>query len=63
MFTDPQLTLDLHAARATDLRAEAARDRLVRALRRRASAPAIGGLKATAPARRWWPRRRSAALT
>ena len=61
MFTNPQLMFDLQAARAADLRAEAAHDRLVRALRRQASAPDIGGVKATA--RPWWPRRRSAALS
>ena len=37
MFTNPQLVLDLHHTRAADLRAEAAHDRLVRALRRHAS--------------------------
>jgi hypothetical protein len=37
MLTNPHLILDLHAARVADLRAEAAHDRLVRALRRHAS--------------------------
>jgi hypothetical protein len=63
MFTDPRLMLELVAARGTDLRAEAAHDRLVRALRRQASAPDVGGLRATAPARRWWRPGRSAALS
>ncbi len=63
MVTDPKLTLDLHAARAVGLRAEATRYRLVRALRRRSSAPDSGGVNATAQARRWWPQRRSAALS
>jgi len=35
MYTNPHLVLDLCAARAIDLRAEANRDRLARALRRR----------------------------
>jgi hypothetical protein len=48
MITNPHLMLELHAARVVDLRAEAAHDRLVRALR----------LHASEPAHRWWRRAR-----
>jgi hypothetical protein len=61
MFTNPHLNLDLHAARVTDLRAEAARDRLVRALRRHASTGDTSRARAAVAGRRWWPRNRRAA--
>jgi hypothetical protein len=50
MFTNPHVMLNLHATRAHDLHAEAARYRLVRALERHASTTGID---------RVGPRRRS----
>jgi hypothetical protein len=58
MFTNPHLMLDLHHARAADLRAQAAHDRLVRELRRHASTSDIDQVRA--PHARW---RRRAALS
>jgi hypothetical protein len=63
MFANPHLMLDLHATRATGLRAEAARYRLVQALQRHASRTDTGRVSAAAPARRRWPRRRPAATS
>jgi hypothetical protein len=60
MFNSPHLMLDLHAARAADLRAEAAHDRLVRALRQHRSTTDDDRESAAAPARRWRRRRRAA---
>lgn len=57
MHTNPYLMLELHAARATDLRAQAVHDGLVRALRRHASTTDTYPRAAAAPARRWRPRR------
>lgn len=54
MFTNPHLMLDLHHARAADLRTAAAHDRLVRALRRHASTSDIDQVRAP---HAWWRRR------
>jgi hypothetical protein len=62
MFANPHLILDLHAARAADLRAEAAHDRLVRALRRHPPTADTDRVCAAGAPRRW-PRRRRAALS
>jgi hypothetical protein len=58
MFSNPHLMLDLHNARTADLRAEAAHDRLVRALRRHASTSDLDQVRA--PHAFWRPRRRAA---
>jgi hypothetical protein len=63
MFANPHLMLDLHATRATGLRAMAARYRLVRALRRHASRTDIGRMSAAAPRPPVWPRRRPASTS
>jgi hypothetical protein len=57
MFTNPHLMLDLHHARAADLHADAAHDRLVRALRRHASTGDPGRTRAPRAARGWLRRR------
>jgi hypothetical protein len=60
MISDPHLLLSLHAARAGDLRAEAAHHGLVRALRRHGSTADIDGSGAAPPPRPRWPWRRRA---
>lgn len=56
MLSDPYTSLHLHAARADELRAEAARSRRARLARNHATAGRDDGGRTA----RWWPRRRPA---
>ena len=57
MMTDPHTSLNLHAARTDELRADAARSRRARLARNHAVAGRDDGGRTAA---RWWPHRRPA---
>jgi hypothetical protein len=60
MLTDPYVTLELHHTRARELRADAARGRRARQVRRHAAEARDDGRRAN---ERWWSRHRAPAVS